>query len=685
MGGDERTSLNEVRIKKLALAFGTGWEYMPESGEAGSVLTDIFLRMADANRRRFGRIWEKHESVFLQAVPESREETKESGGALLIKASAEEEGSWLKAGTQAYLPGEQGEDISFRTVCAVQLTSARLQYAVYRRGLWAWLAYEGTTDGQGPVALFRPEGTALDQPVFRWYFQGLCDGREDFCFKVDFGRETIPRTALTGTWTVSDGDHVFPAEWQQSSAGFSLRGETPDFAGNLGGGMYEVRLAFSSGEELTEEWLEILGRDFILIGEAQEQEPDLCLTEVHAGGGEIVYPFGTSVEEASCVYLACDRVMAGEGQEIVLRFRERFIEEEKAPDPVPPEYRKLYKKYPWLDREQPLRQWQAEDTIWEYFNGNMWRTLPGSEAWKTGCGAEAGERTCRWMRPRDMQPCAVEGEEHFYIRLRLSRVGNAYAAAYRKRIPVWEEIRFLSKERRFSFCHRDIPDEGRAGEEKMYLGFDREVTLGSRWYTGEGSRSFGREQIKGEALLFGKKAFWVELTEKKEETLSCLLPNYVPVRHSPKEETPQKDVGIRIEEGTCFYVEPRDMGILDAVCLEDIYCGEPAGDIRQDKPSAEHYFTHFGRLLTVTDMDLMLQERYPLLRVRSCTYQKKGRILEVELAFLTQEWNRKALWTAGEAREEMQNRLPEIRKWLETMASKKGPIWLQGCRVEVRL
>lgn len=674
----------ETRVKKLALAFETGWEYMPGSEEAGSVLTDIFLNMADANSRRFDRIWEKQELVFLQAVPESREEPEETRGALLVKVSGEESGSWLEEGTRVYLPREQGEDIAFRTVCPLQLTSARLQYAVYCRGLWAWLSYEGT-DAQTPVALFQPVGVELRRPVFRWYFQGLCDGMEDFCFGVNFGRGTIPSAALAGIWTISDGDNVFPAEWQQSATGFFLRGETPAFAGNLFGGMYEVCFSVPPDEELAEDWLAALCGGFILTGEAEEREPDLCLTESGAGDGDLVYPFGTSPEEASCVYLACDRVMAGEGQEVVLQLRERFEEEEKTAVPVPSEYQRLYKKYPWLNREQPVLQWQAQETLWEYFNGNMWRTLPGSEGWGAGCGTEAGERLYRWKRPRDMQPCAVEGEEHFYIRLRLTRVSNAYAVCYRKRIPVWEKVRFSVGKRRFSAGQRDIPDVGAAGEERMYLGFDREVTPGCCWFTGKDFRTFEQGQIKGTARIFEKEAFWVELTEKRAETLSCLAPNYVPIRYSPEGTAASEDAGIRIEKGTDLYVEPRDMGVLEAVCLEDICCGSMEAPGRQEKSSAEHYLSHFGRVLTSLDLELMLQERYPLLRVSSCTYQRKDRTLEVALSFSAREWNRKTLRTAGEAREEMQSRLADIREWLETILSQKGPLWLRGCRVEVKL
>ncbi len=42
----------EERIKKLALAFNTGWEYRPGEEEAGSVIADSFLDMMDENWKR---------------------------------------------------------------------------------------------------------------------------------------------------------------------------------------------------------------------------------------------------------------------------------------------------------------------------------------------------------------------------------------------------------------------------------------------------------------------------------------------------------------------------------------------------------------------------------------------------------------------------------------------------------
>jgi len=48
----EQRKIWYTKVKKLALSYNTGWEYLPESEEAGSILTDIFLEMELENKRR---------------------------------------------------------------------------------------------------------------------------------------------------------------------------------------------------------------------------------------------------------------------------------------------------------------------------------------------------------------------------------------------------------------------------------------------------------------------------------------------------------------------------------------------------------------------------------------------------------------------------------------------------------
>ena len=90
------------RIKKLALAYETGWEYMAKSDEAGSVLTDVFLEMEGKNRESCRGMWKKHKLEFLQAVPAEDSEAKRLRTALVVRVTDRDSGKFLKKGTKAY-------------------------------------------------------------------------------------------------------------------------------------------------------------------------------------------------------------------------------------------------------------------------------------------------------------------------------------------------------------------------------------------------------------------------------------------------------------------------------------------------------------------------------------------------------------------------------------------------------
>lgn len=738
---------SQIKVKKLALAYKTGWEYVPEGEEAGSVLTDIFLDMAEENRWRYEQIWGKQERVFQGAVPVSESGEGSLSGELAVKVSDEGHGEWLEEGCEVHLPQENGALLRFQTVRPLQLTAARLQYAVYCKGTWAWLTYEEDGEGQSSISLFRRGGKELSHPVFRWHFQALCDGMEDFCFAVEFRRPVQPAVPLPGKWTVSDGETDCPADWGRTSSGFCLRGGSPGFAKNLEGEMYEIRLELSPEEELTEEWAELLWGGYVLTVAAEEREPDLYITDSGAEEGGKIFPFGTIFSEAVCCYLSCDRIMAGAEKEIRLRFRESYMTEEKLPEPHPEEYEKWYKKYPWLRQTETVQEWRAEETRWEYFNGSLWRPLPGSEGWDTCCHPrEAGEKAYSWKRPRDMAACVVEGEEHFYIRLRLCRTRNAYAMYYRKSIPVLEEIRFSVGERRLFPTGQELPDIREISAEKMYLGFDRDVTPDNCWYTGQEAFSFAGKTIRGRGVRFGREAFWVELTEKREEEFPFFLSNHIPVRQVRGEAggVAEKE---RIRAGEIFYLEPRGMGTLEAVCLADICCERAGAPVISGRQAAEHYFAHWGRLLTPMDMELLLQERHPPVRVRSCVFRKEEGTLDVVLSYpcgcekgkgtwpeserpyVSGHGKDKGTWPEsertyvsghgkgkgtqpesersypsgeelsysdgpeenvrarlrGETEEEMRGMLSEIGKWLEEVLTEAGPVWLRGCSVNCSL
>lgn len=667
----------QIRVKKLALSYGTGWEYLPESEEAGSVLTDGFLEMEAENHRRLERIWEKQEREFLQIVPAGEEAPRRLETALSVKAGEAGDGRWLDAGTPAYTVTEQGTLLRFRTVSPLCLSAARLCWIIRRRGFSAWLCYR---EGDGfPVSLSEAPDRVLACPVFRWYFPGLCDGRDSFFFHAEFpGASGLPQEPA-GSWSVSDGRRRYPAVWRQEGGSFFLQGECAEFAGNLEGETYELTLELPAGEEPSGEWLRALAAGPVLREEAGGREPELCLADSGPCGSDRVLPFGREPEDGACLCLACDRAAAGSGRQLVLEFTEEYETEEKGPEPEWEEhlqqyrkaYGKLYRKYPWLERREQVQDWQVEETVWEYFDGRLWRPLPGSGEWNTGCRPEEpGERRHSLEIPRDISPCSLEGEEHIYLRLRAVRVRGAYAACYRKRIPVLRGLYFRSGEHRFMPAGREVPDPAEAGAEAVYFGFDRPVLAENCWYTGRERLIFRQEQIRGTEELFGRRACWVEMSDMGEE-LEAFLPNYVAVRQEAEgEEEPDPR---QVPEQTRFWVETGKLGVLDALSVPDARYDRAGAPVLDEVKAAEHYFAHFGRLLTERDLELMLGERYPFFRMKDCSYSPERGELKVCLEMLPHE--------EEEAFTQEEGRLREVSEWLGSVLRNAGPLWLQGAGV----
>lgn len=660
-----------IMVKKLALAYETGWEYQPESEEPGSVLTDIFLEMEEKNSWRLKKIWGKHERAFLEVVPERKEEPRKLKAALSVKTSDAGDGKRLEAGARVYTMTENGALLNFRTDAPLQLTAARLRWVIRRSGLCAWRCYE---EGDAfPILLAKSQERELAHPVFCWQFRGICDGHSAFSFAADFGEEAELSVVPPGNWTVSDGRNAYPAEWTLAEGRRLLSGECPAFAQNLEGMRYELRMELPAEELLkepmTEEWLRELTGSLVLKEKEETLEPERCLTENGSGSSRRTLPFGREPETASCFYLACDRAAAGAQGGLILRFSESFETEERLPEPEPEGFEKQYKKYPWMRRAEKVQEWKAEETVWEYFDGSMWRILPGSENWRTGCQAENGrERSLCFAVPSDMQPCAVDGEEHLYLRLRIERVQGAYAAYYRKRIPVLENIRFCVGERSFRPEESDLPDVREASDCSIYLGFDREVTCDNRWYTGRVGYYFTQEQIKGPGLRYGKKAYWVELPRDVEE-IDAMLPNYVEICQETAEDG--RSIQQRIPEKTVYYVEADEMGVLEAISVSEAHYDESGAPVQSEKEAAVHYFQHFDRLLTPMDLELLMQERYPFLKLGACLYRQEDNQLEVTL-----------IQPHKKAQKQGEVNLSEIQAWLRNALRQMGALWLQDAEVK---
>jgi len=671
------------RIKKLAFAYDTGWEYMPDTKEAGSVLTDIFLEMLDENKNRFGNIWLKHETEFLDIAPVYEGEQTLLMGFLSVKVSGENDGKWLPRGTEVYMVPDEGSLVWFTILSPLRLTAAKLKYAFYQKGLYSWPVYDGGEKGD---LLFSASECRITHPEFKWKYINLCNGLTECRFIIKLHGISPDLNGLEGVWSIKDIRNSYPLKLEQTTEGMSLCGETPEFFNNRDDTEYEICLDIPCEKEGTAETLKILSQGFELTEPENICKADICLTDNDAGDGSKVYPFGNEPDTSACCYIACDEIFARDRGEIILSFTERFETEENLPPDRPGVSKKLYKKYPWLEQfktqieaqTENIYDWKPKETVWEYFNGNVWCILPESGDWKTGCMNEKSleaEKKLLWHRPECMKACVIDGEEHFFIRLRLIKAENPYAIYYRKYIPVLENIRFSVKNHIWKCTQQQIPDMSEVYREKIYLGFDHEISPDNRWYkeyegqTGKsGCFFFDKNQILGWDVRLGHDAFWVELDageietdpgDSGEEVRVRLIPNYTEICGNASGK------GEKYPAGTVFQVETEDMGVLDASLVKEI-SDDGIRDSGKDKIKAkENVFLRFDRIVTLMDIETFIKEAYPSLNVLSCELADTDELVLEVAAELTD------------------SELAKLQKWVEDALRVRGSIWLEDCKVHV--
>lgn len=680
----------EERIKKLALAFKTGWEYRPGEEEAGSVIADCFLDMMDENWKRYSRLWEKQELEFQQSVPPVKEEGRRQKGAVCITVPAERNGKELAAGAKVSTISSQEQYLQFETTKALFLSSARLQYVIFEQKGVFWLLYDAAREGPMPeIPLFQAGGEKLQHPVFTWHYRNLCNGLKKCRWKLEFAQNkesSVHELLAAGSapevlfWAVSDGRTSYPLELVQTEEGLVLSGETKEYAGNLTDTEYEIRLELCAaehieGEEVPGQLQALLSGGFTLREIQNCWQADICIGESGATQEESVRPFGDVMEEQACLYIACDKALARENGELYVTFEESFLKEKCLPALKSRRYKKIIKKYPWLNSQETVYDWKASETVWEYWNGRVWCRIPENGSWDSSCQKEDSLRTFHFQRPEDMQACVVDGEEHFFLRARIERIENAYALYYEKWIPVWENIRIKTTPVPLGRREMRLQSLLGAGKEQMLFGFDTAVAETASFFTAvrneetkkvqRQSWSPARSQLTGYADYGGREGFWVTAERQADTPLLTLLGlwnNYVEIVQSTTEAAE------RISAGSTFTVELLQEDTLQAVSPYDAFYDRVGAPFLDTRENAEHFFSHGRRILTAEDIRLLCKERYPFLSEFHC-HMEDGTLV---------------LTLGGEHGMPAENEIAEIREWLDGEICVKGNIWLQGCQVEVR-
>lgn len=136
-------------------------------------------------------------------------------------------------------------------------------------------------------------------------------------------------------------------------------------------------------------------------------------------------PFGTRLMPWSACYLGSPDALCLPGAAVTVTWRQSFVlSDELLPGgDQEPEYRPIMRRLP--KPPPPIRDVRADDVLWEYWNGTVWRMIPEtddcvrlfSDPGTQPPGEKQMQVTFRW--PADAARCEVQGVENFWLRWRL--------------------------------------------------------------------------------------------------------------------------------------------------------------------------------------------------------------------------------------------------------------------------
>ena len=153
-------------------------------------------------------------------------------------------------------------------------------------------------------------------------------------------------------------------------------------------------------------------------------------------------PFGTQLTFWNTCYIACQDVMCLPGARLTLSWTRTIqIQEDRLPgmDREPEPYKPVMRRMP-----QPppkARDVHADSVLWEYWDGTVWRAIPGTEPYaalfsdpgETRHGAERMEVS--FTLPVDVARCEVLGLDCYWLRWRLCACDGAGWLPVRNHIP----------------------------------------------------------------------------------------------------------------------------------------------------------------------------------------------------------------------------------------------------------
>ena len=453
------------------------WRYDPESGEVESAVLLAAAELIEGSRTRLARLSQKQELAFLRGW-----ELKplDADPMYAYASLASPEGGLVREGKELYMSGDGAR--LWQTAEDTQAEPARLEEHFFTGG-GKVIPLPYPASGQ-PVRLFDPRPEGLPGPEAQFAHPDAFSSRHGCQVRLTMPQASPQLLALfsgdSARWSLTrrSGDMVPLPAPAMTEHGLSFRLPAVSDGAALRVSLSPVSLPAEPIGPVT------------VRAERREQPPDLVWDGDGPCAGERWLPFGDVPEAWRTCCLSCFDALALRGARITVRFT---LSVQERVELLPgmerePEYRPIMRRLP--PSPPPIRDVRAGQVLWEYWNGRIWISIPGTEEYTgsfTMSETGAAQVEAQFLWPEDAAPCEEGGQTGLWLRWRIGRVENSGWLPRRCHAPEITGLRFsaLLKEAPVSISVRNqTENESRPLSSSRSPLFQPVTPEGDCWWLG---------------------------------------------------------------------------------------------------------------------------------------------------------------------------------------------------------
>ena len=464
---DPRTQADLCRrVEELAASYTPEWRFDRRDPDVGSTLALIFADQMAGNIRRMNQLPEKYHTEFVNLLGLNLKPAYPASGIAVVELMrGTVPGVELPRGTRLMAEGEDGTPVLFETMGDVYLTNARMTDILSISGTRGcirpllggpkvprlvpeeqeMLGREEETEGNcGAFELFDYEQPGIERNALLLYHRSVFAAPPGVPVQIRVvspeGRSLARELADPERWRWSyyaqGGLKAFDSVREENGV-VLLQREEESFGVKLEGEEYHLVCL----EPLDAVRTAVEAADIRLSSRKEPSAPQLFLHEGEELDAGYCMPLGETASLFDECYICDEQAFAQQDALITISFelsnRKKMMQLTAQQQN---EELKIIKRKPAAIHYQTAYT-APERVAVEYFDGRLWRRLPGSQDWETLFdGTHSGHFQLSFRCPADWTSVPINGYEGRCLRLRVTQADNCYLLPCEHTMPVLRNV-----------------------------------------------------------------------------------------------------------------------------------------------------------------------------------------------------------------------------------------------------